>query len=248
VSIEVAEPKKEVKPVGSGFLVVTAEKHLALVTAKHVVFDKENEWKLRPHLAYRLNRKEDTSDLFTEALVAKHLSSGWFKSEKYDVACRMMVRRTKGSDILKIPYSLFLTDHLVQPGAPLLIIGFPMGMRSKEYAMPILRRGIVARTDHNKIIADAFVFPGNSGGPVVYAPLTPLGKGFRTPILQDQQLAGLVSNSISCREVAISSQTKRPRIIFEDNSGLCNIVPASAILELLESPEFKAADTKQSTE
>ena len=248
VSIETKEPNKPKEPEkapmprGSGFLVGTPEKHLALVTAKHVVFDKEKEWTLRPHLAYRMNRKEGMSDLFTEAEVAKYRPEGWIKSDKHDVACRIMIRREKLSDVKQIEYSHFLTNPTIEPGAPLFVIGFPMGMRSEKYATAILRRGMVARADSVEIVAEVFVFPGNSGGPVVYAPSDITM--FLSSMLHDQKLVGLVSECISYSEMAVSPQTGHPRILFEDNAGLCNVVPASAILELLKSPDFVAADTK----
>ena len=52
----------------------------------------------------------------------------------------------------------------------------------------------------------------------------------------------MVSSFIPYRDVAISAQTKRPRIIFEENAGLCNVVPAGTILDLLQSPEFVKMD------
>jgi hypothetical protein len=241
VSIEVAEPNKVARSIGSGFLVATPGKHLALVTAKHVAFDPEKGWVLRPCLAYRLNQKEGPSDLFTETDVAKYTPAGWFKSAKYDVACRLMVSRGKRSDVKTISYSLFLTTPQIEPGAPLFIIGFPMGMRSQKYATPVLRRGIIAWTDSDKIIAEASVFPGNSGGPVVYAQGSAI---LTSSVLRGQWLVGLVSECVSYVDVAISPQTGHPRITFEENSGLCNVVPASAILELLKSQEFVAVDMK----
>jgi hypothetical protein len=115
-------------------------------------------------------------------------------------------------------------------------------MRSEQYATPIVRRAIVARVDPNNIIADGFVFPGNSGGPVVYEPTIRIGKSFKTSILQGDWLVGMVSSFITYRDVAVSLQTKRPRIIFEENAGLCRVVPAETILELLQSPDFVKID------
>ena len=122
-----------------------------------------------------------------------------------------------------------------------------MGLRSEEYATPIVRRGIVARSDEHGIIADAFVFPGNSGGPVVYAPLTPFAKGgiIKSPVLQGQWLLGLVSSYVPYVDVAVSQQTQKPRVTFEENSGLSHVIPADAIMGLLSSDEFKKIDEKK---
>ncbi len=43
VSIEVVQDDGNQKPIGTGFLVQTPSNHIALVTAKHVVFTKKGE-------------------------------------------------------------------------------------------------------------------------------------------------------------------------------------------------------------
>lgn len=240
VSIEKIESEGP-KPIGSGFLFSTSNNHLALVTAKHVVFKDYGKGKLKEELAYRINNKEGSSELITDQLATSLAKSSWIRSDVNDVACRLVVGKNT-SDYASILQSVFLPLKQVEPGAPLFIIGFPMGMRSEEYATPILRRAIVARVDPNNIIADGFVFPGNSGGPVVYEPTLRLGKIFKTSILQGDWLVGMVSSYISYQDVAVSKQTNRPRITFEENAGLFNVLPAEIILELLQSPDFVKMD------
>lgn len=241
VSIEIFKDKGEAKPIGTGFLVGTPNKHIALVTAKHVVFKDQGKGPIEPNLAYRLNDKEEKSSLILDQDVTSFVKSGWIKSEKYDVACRLIARK-ETTDYITIPYSAFLPVKQLQAGAPLFIIGFPLGMRSEKYAIPIVRRATVARPDPNNIVVDGFVFPGNSGGPVVYEPTIQLGRGFKTPILQGDWLVGMVLSEISYVEPAISVQTGRPRVTFEDNSGLCIVLPADHILDLLENPDFVRLD------
>ena len=48
-------------------------------------------------------------------------------------------------------------------------------------------------------------------------------------------LIGMISNNISSREIAISTQTNRPRIVFEENTGLAEVVPIDVIKEAIES-------------
>jgi hypothetical protein len=212
-----------------------------LITAKHVVYADQGKGVLLPKLLYRLNDKKGKSIVILDDYATNSLKSGWVRSETLDVACRLIVPRIT-ADIILISYSVFLPAKQVQAGAPLFIIGFPMGMRSEQYATPILRRGIVARSDPNNIIVDGFVFPGNSGGPVVYEPSIQLGQDFTTPILQGDWLVGMVLSEIAYVEQAISAQTGRPRVTFEDNSGLCNVLPADLILDFLRSSEFQKID------
>jgi hypothetical protein len=241
VSIERCKAQDKPKPVGTGFLVSTPNNHIALVTAKHVVFADHGKGSLHADLAYRLNNKEKTSSLIQDGDATRLSKTGWIKSEKLDIACRLIGRR-KTTEYVTIPYSIFLPAKQLQAGAPLFIIGFPLGMRSEKYATPVVRRGIVARPDPNNIIVDGFVFPGNSGGPVVYGPTIRLGKGFKTQVLQGDWFVGMVLSEIRYVEPAISPQTGRPRVTFEDNSGLCNVLPADHILDLLASPDFVRLD------
>lgn len=241
VSIEIAQTNGKAKPIGTGFLVGTPNNHIALITAKHVVYSDQGKGPLIKNLSYRLNDSKGRSVLIPDEYATNYLKNGWFPSKKYDLACRLIVR-TDTADLVQIPYSVFLSSENIQAGAPLFIIGFPLGMRSEEYATPIVRRAMVARPDSENIIVDGFVFPGNSGGPVIYEPSTQLGKGFQTPILQGDWFIGMVISEISYVEPAISAQTGRPRVTFEDNTGLCNVIPANLILDHLNSAEFQKSD------
>lgn len=212
-----------------------------MVTAKHVVFQDEGRGPLVTNLAYRLNNKVGDSALASDAWATTFLGNTWVRSPTEDVACRLIVWGNE-AEFSPIPIGMFLKANSVEAGAPVFLIGFPLGLRSKNYALPILRRGIVARRDTTGFIVDGFVFPGNSGGPVVYEPEIKVGANLTTTLLQGSWLLGLVVSEISYIEPAISPQTKRPRITFENNTGLCNILPSDVILELLKSPEFEKAD------
>jgi len=214
VSIEIHDAQGKGTPIGSGFLLLTPNKHIAT---------------------------DGKSILFPDTVVTARLKSGWFRSETTDVACRLIVREDI-SDFVTIPYSLFLPTRQMESGAPLFIIGFPLGLRSDQYATPIVRRASIARVDQDMLIVDGVVYPGNSGGPVIYEPALQLGTGFTTPILQGDWFVGMVLSEISYVEPAISLQTKRPRVTFEQNSGLSNVLPADKILELVRVPEFVKAD------
>lgn len=119
------------------------------------------------------------------------------------------------------------------------VLGFPMGLIGKERSFVIVRHGTIARIrDYlsglsKEILMDCLIFPGNSGGPVVSKPELIAIKG--TKVSSSAYLLGVVRYSISYQDVAISTQTKRPRLIFEDNSGLASIVPIQYLTELIET-------------
>jgi hypothetical protein len=69
-----------------------------------------------------------------------------------------------------------LTSLGASAGDGVFVLGFPMGLTGEQRNYVIVREGIIARltemTDKasSKFMIDSFVFPGNSGGPVVLKP------------------------------------------------------------------------------
>lgn len=238
VSIEVLQAGGKGKPIGTGFLVSHPAGNTVLVTAKHVIL-KPNSTSLIDNLAYRLNIKDKPSYLFP-ADFAPHIGSKWFCSEEHDVAVKFIAFFDGITELKTIPYHLFLPKDRIQPGASILVAGFPLGQRSEEHASPIVRRGIVALVEKSRMLVDAFTFPGNSGSPVFYVPAVKVSGPLLKPIfINRERLVGLVSRQISYVETAISAKTGRPRITFEDNAGLTEIVPCDTITTLLDRDDVK---------
>ncbi len=123
-------------------------------------------------------------------------------------------------------------------GDGVFVLGFPLGEAGDERNYAVVRQGIVARIqdwlkgNSKSFLIDASIFPGNSGGPVLLKPEP-------TSIVGTQSnnrcgLIGMVSAYLPYREVAISNQTGRPRMIFEENSGLGIVVPLNLIQETID--------------
>lgn len=51
---------------------------------------------------------------------------------------------------------------------------------------------------------------------------------------KESRLIGLVKGYITYTDVAISPQTKRPRVAFEENTGLTNVEPVDRIIETIQ--------------
>lgn len=125
----------------------------------------------------------------------------------------------------------------VSEGDFLYVLGFPMGMMPSDRQHVLVRSGIIARirdlyeNRSSSYVVDSFVFPGNSGGPVVYKPEAISIHG--TTAIKRAALIGIVKSYIPFRDVAISQQTKRPRVIFEENSGLANVETVDKIMEAI---------------
>jgi len=120
-------------------------------------------------------------------------------------------------------------------GDGVYLLGYPMGMVGDKRNYVICRSGSIARLRdvkerHGKeLLVDAFVFPGNSGGPAITKPELASVQGSES--FKSAHLLGIVSSYVPYQDVAVSQQTKRPRVIFEENSGLTSVVPSEFIRE-----------------
>ena len=117
------------------------------------------------------------------------------------------------------------------------VLGFPMGLVGGERNTVIVRSGSIARIRdalvraNQEYLIDAFVFPGNSGRPVVSKPEALAIQGTKSQ--NAAYLIGIVKSYVSYQDVAISLQSKRPRVIFEENSGLAAVYPIDFIQEAI---------------
>jgi hypothetical protein len=117
------------------------------------------------------------------------------------------------------------------------VLGFPMGLVGEHRNAVIVRSGTLARVRDllarsSKIfLVDAFVFPGNSGGPVVLKPEAITIEGTKPQVAP--YLIGIVQAYVPYQDVAVSLQTGRPRVIFEENAGLAAVHPVDFIIETI---------------
>ena len=130
-----------------------------------------------------------------------------------------------------------LTELGIAEGDFAYALGFPMGIVGQERATVIVRSGTIARIrdtlarNDPEFLVDVSIFPGNSGGPVVSKPEAMSIKGTKSQ--SAAYLIGVVTSYVPYRDVAISSQTKRPRVIFEENSGLAAAHPIDFVQEAI---------------
>ena len=125
----------------------------------------------------------------------------------------------------------------VQPleGEGVFVIGFPLGLVGDTRNYPIVRYGVIARIQdwirrhQDTFLIDVPAFPGNSGAPVVLKPETTALAGTR-PITQCL-LVGVISKQLRSREVAVSERTGEPRIVFQEDTGLAEVVPVEMVHE-----------------
>ncbi len=138
----------------------------------------------------------------------------------------------------QVMHSQKMKENGIYEGGSVFAMGYPMGLVNVDRQYVIVRNGSIARIRdmYDKLsrdfIVDAFVFPGNSGGPVLSKPE---GIGIKgTTINTTSALIGMVKSYITYKDIAYSKQTGRTRMIFEENTGLTSVIPVDYILETIQ--------------
>ena len=136
-----------------------------------------------------------------------------------------------------------LNDIKVAAGDGTFVLGFPMNLIEDKFNAVIVRQGVIARiedmlnSNSDAFLINSFVFPGNSGGPVILRPDTAYVSG--TPSQTKSYLIGMVVAYQPYIDIAVSEQTQRPRITFEENSGLAAVLPTDYIAHAITADNRK---------
>ena len=209
---------------------------VCLVTNRHVLQGKAS-------IVARLNTPAGSNSLTYDIPLENQVTF----HDDHDVAAirvRMSELRERGAatgwfdEGMSVSHAAAQNKVPVSEGDGVFILGFPLGLAGEERNYAIVRQGIIARSRDwlngvsDTILIDAFVFPGNSGGPVITRPEVSAVTG--TQANQLALLLGMVRAYEPYEDVAVSTQTGRPRVVFQENSGLATVVPVDAIRETVE--------------
>ena len=199
--------------IGTGFLVgrlykkVGEEKneyHTFLVTNRHVLDSKKS-------IIIRFN-PESSSEPATDypiQLLDPDGNKRWTAHPNEDVATIFINPKILKSEARKFAYLKSNDDLLsikqmaeegISEGDCIYVLGYPMGIVAKDLQYVIVRSGSIARIrdllegKSNHFIGDAFVFPENSGGPIVLKPEVTSIVG--TKAIKAAYLIGIVASYI----------------------------------------------------
>jgi hypothetical protein len=238
--------------VGTGFLYGRFEEEIDKSTKGYNVFLVTNKHVLdglkRVYLKFNSANDASSKD-YSVSLIATNGRRMWVghPDANVDVAALIINANTLSKELRKYAFfqsdaHVFATDQLksegVTEGDGVFVLGFPMGMVDRERQYVICRTGIVARIRDlmegkaSDFLVDATVFPGNSGGPVILKPELASLSG--TKPTNQASLIGIVKAYVPYHDIAASQQTKRARIIFEENSGLSAVEPVDHILTTVD--------------
>lgn len=139
----------------------------------------------------------------------------------------------------------------VSEGDGIFLLGYPMSLVGQDQNYVLCREGSIARIrdcfngNSKHFLGSILTFPGNSGGPVITKPEIAAIDG--TNAYSKSSLLGIVAAYLPYSDVAISAQTKKPRIVFEENSGLTVIYPVDYILDAISMAEKDHAEEAKPT-
>jgi len=132
-----------------------------------------------------------------------------------------------------------IKDLGLAAGDGVFVLGFPMGISGTQRNYVISRHGSIARISDlldsidDTFLIDALVFPGNSGGPVVSATSAMAISGTKSQTAA--YLIGVVRGYVPYNDVAVSQQTGQIRAIFQENSGLAEVVPIDYVNDTIKA-------------
>ena len=245
VALGTPDSRGSVRFTATGFLYGYPTGHddqftVYLITNEHVIRGESV-------LKMRLNHSEDTTPQVLDLHLGGELERFVERDAVHDVAVIGLsdsLLDVPGIDLRFIAGDQRVTIETggelgISEGDGVFVLGFPMGMAGDERNYPIVRQGCLARVrdwlngKSSKILIDSFIFPGNSGGPVITRP-----DGFALQGMTPNRsalLLGMVSAYVPYVDVARSEQTRNVRVIFEENSGLAEVVPADIIHDAVRS-------------
>ena len=242
--------------VGTGFIFgnlvapVADEKdkqyRLWLITNKHVLSGLKEVY-----IKFNSATEPNSADYRVE-LVAKNGKTRWIGHEEAntDVAAiflnaGFLTAENRHYSFIRSDQHVLTRDKMatdrVTEGDRVFVLGFPMGLVAAERQYVICRSGSFARVrDYlenrtRDYLVDAPVFPGNSGGPVIICPSALAIQGTNT--INKADFIGVVKSYVPYQDAAVSQQTGRPRILFEENSGLTAVEGAQAVLDTVALAE-----------
>lgn len=237
--------------IGTGFLYGSLVKdsdpenksyYVFLVTNKHVLDGHSKVW-----IKFNSVSGSGSQD-FDISLKAKNGRELWIRHSDDDVDLGAIFVNAKILQSKNMRFSFFQDDDHsytiaqlrsegITEGDGVYVLGYPMGLVDSGWQAVICRSGCIARIQDvlnvgtGDFLVDASIFPGNSGGPVVLQPESTAITG--TKSISRANLIGVVQAYLPYQDIAISLQTKRPRITFDENSGLASVIPVDRLDELM---------------
>lgn len=245
VFLGVQNASGEIQFRATGFL-MNIQSIFHLATAKHVVLDPATDQFLDADLRVFFNLKAGGVGSRHLSGIKKSFGVEWtfHGDQKVDIAIIPFGLEVEKDDVLTIPDNLFLaTDELFEL-YDAFFLSYQPGIEVTNRISPVIRQGMISLINEDKTFyIDGAAFPGNSGSPVFLKP-SPIRFGKEGISIGDDTLSGkfigIIGEYLPYQEVAVSLQTKRPRVVFEENTGLSRVWSVDFIRDVLRSDQFQS--------
>ena len=165
------------------------------------------------------------------------------EDESVDIAIIPFGYDPDDDDVVFIPEDEFLGIEELVELYQVFFLSYQPGVPIEEKISPVMRKGMISLINDDKTFyIDGSAFPGNSGSPVFFKPFQfILSEEGGSTISHDlgMKFLGIIGEYITYEETAVSTQTGRSRITFEEHTGLTKVWSVSYIMEIMESEQFK---------
>lgn len=239
-------PNREVKPCATGFL-VQIESVFFLVTAKHVVAKVDNSGNniIQDNNIGALSNTKDSKVSFRLIKNIKdRYNVDWIfhSNPLVDIAMIPFELSVESDDVKVIPKTQFLKCERLFETYEIFFMSYQPGINDK-FIKPVVRSGTISLINNDEtLFIDSSAFPGNSGSPLFLKP-SPIRFDSKGISIGSDDLGGkfigIIGSYFPYQEVAISTQTGRPRVIFEENTGLSKVWTVDYLEEIIEKKEIK---------
>jgi hypothetical protein len=241
--------KTRFSAVATGIIVgsVPGQKRPWLVTAKHVFYNPAENWEpsyILVRFPWFETRKVD--EYLGVAVPLKHDGRRMWVAHpnpEVDLAyvpLSVTPQEAGRSELQAIVLSQFASPSEVYEAAPVLVLGYPAAVGADFQVRALLRQGLVAwvapdQPAQKPFLVDANIFPGNSGGPVLFLPtgIDPQGHMLTGGSVK---FLGLVSQTRTQSTLIATSKSQPQQALPLNFLGIGVIEPAQRVRELVLTP------------
>lgn len=226
------------------FVTVKGINHL--VTAKHVIVDPNTQKFIDQELFVFIN-SSTTNKIIPLSIQELKQKTGveWIFHNNTDVDIIILpFPYLEDWDFKSIPDNLFLSISNLAELYDVFFLSYQPGINPESKLDPIVRTGTICIIHEDKTFRiDGSAFPGNSGSPVFKRPSSISYSEKGVTIIGDDKLAGtfvgVIGEYLPYQDYAISAQTGRTRIIFEENTGISKVWSVDLLNEIIGSKKFQ---------
>ncbi len=230
---------------GATGVLIKVQNIFHLITAKHVVANMRTGELNDDEMLIFLNSKNGNRSIHSIKDMKKKFNVNWIfhEDQAVDIAIIPFGLAILKDDFMVVGDNLFLSSDRIFELYDIFFLSYQPGIETRERISPVIRNGTISMINADKTFyIDGFAFPGNSGSPVFLKPSMIRFDEGDLPIAKDSlggRFIGIIGSYVPYEEVAISTQTGRPRVIFEENTGLSKVWSVDYINEIVNSDVFK---------